>query len=506
MEICRVIGGFSLGQADNVRKAVGKKNVKLIKEIREEFINKAIAKGYEEKDMSFLYDKIIEPFGGYGFNKSHAACYALLAYQTAFLKSHYSAEFMTVLLNTQADASGQSEKIKRYLKESEVLGLEIVAVDINGSDVLFSTYKNKIIYGLAAVKNVGILVSEAIIEERKVNGNYIHFADFLNRNSVDGKTNKQVVESLIKVGAFDSLGLSIDQLLSVYEEIEERIEREKSLKKGGQVSFFDIIETSDANIKEDYSDLLAKAKKIESNKELYKKYESEILGFNLRYDITRQYISIFRKHTNFDFSNSDKWTKRQKIEIVGVIEGLKIFYTKKDNQEMAVIFLNNGVSILEFICFSKIWKNIKSKFEEKSEEDILKEGSIIKIFGYIDQRQDKEGEENKESYQFIISNIEAFLAFEESKKLEENKDLLIRFKKKFLEEKDFEVIKGILDGFSKGSSKVYLSFVDEEENIKELYQLNEEDFKVAINEEVKLVLSKNKDIEQVIFIERRDFF
>jgi DNA polymerase-3 subunit alpha len=226
MQIANVMAGFTLGEADLLRRAMGKKLPEVLAQQRSRFLTGALERGISEEVANRVFD-LMEYFAGYGFNKSHTVAYGLLAYQSAYLKAHYPLAYMTALLMS---VEGNTAKIARYVQEARRMGIRILPPDINESNVHFTPVGNSIRFGLAAIKNVGEGAVEAILEVRQKGGKFRSLEDFLNR--IDTKRiNKKVIESLIKAGAFDSLGRSRAELLAMFEQYQEKKTREKGKKK-----------------------------------------------------------------------------------------------------------------------------------------------------------------------------------------------------------------------------------------------------------------------------------
>ncbi|NMB95312.1 MAG: DNA polymerase III subunit alpha, partial [Clostridiaceae bacterium] len=234
MQIVRSLAGYSMGRADLVRRAMSKKKADIMKEERQNFIygktdekgnvviEGAIRRGVDEKTANKIFDEMMD-FASYAFNKSHAAAYAVIAYQTAWLKYYYPTEFMAALLNSYL---GNTDKISRYIAECKAMGIEILPPDINESDVKFSVVNGKIRFGMAAVKNAGEHAVIEIIRERKKNKEFNSFIDFCERINLRD-VNKKCIESLIKCGAFDSMGIYRSKLLTVFEKVIDRIHETK---------------------------------------------------------------------------------------------------------------------------------------------------------------------------------------------------------------------------------------------------------------------------------------
>jgi len=233
MKISNILAGYSLGDADILRRAMGKKIPEVMEEEREKFMNGAREKGIPEDKAKHIFD-LMAKFAGYGFNKSHSAAYALIAYQTAYLKAHYPAQFLAALLSCDVD---NTDKVVKYISECRQNNIDVLPPDINESYNDFTVIKDRIRFGLAAVKNVGGAALDSIIEERKENGHFSSLSDFCNR--IDGsKVNRKVIESLIKAGAFDSMECKRSQLM---EALDHALEQAKAVQRdrlSGQMSLF----------------------------------------------------------------------------------------------------------------------------------------------------------------------------------------------------------------------------------------------------------------------------
>ncbi len=233
MKVAQIIGGFSLGKADILRRAMGKKKVKEMEKMKVEFLKGAVDQGYDEKHASDIFD-MLEPFAGYGFNKSHAAAYSVLAYQTAYLKANYPAEFMAANLTNEIK---DTEKMAEYISEARTMGIEMLPPDINLSEKYFTVSEGKIVYGLIGIKNVGAAAVDEIVREKTENGIYKDLKDLLNRADLR-VVNKKVLETLIKSGLFDSIESGRALLFHNLEKLVDSAAREQENRKFGQTSLF----------------------------------------------------------------------------------------------------------------------------------------------------------------------------------------------------------------------------------------------------------------------------
>lgn len=254
MQIVRDIGGYSLGRSDLVRRAMAKKDIDVMERERRNFIYGqsdeegnvvipgALERGVSEAKANEIFDEMME-FAKYAFNKSHAAAYALIAYRTAWLKYHYPVEFMAALMTS---VMGNSSKVAGYIQYCRKKGIGVLPPDVNESYSKFTVVDNKIRFGLAAVKNVGTSAIQSIIQAREEQGKFVSFLDFCQK--VDSNSlNKRMVESLIKCGAFDSIGIYRSQLMAIYERTLDGVYQDKKRNIEGQVSIFEKVDTSDRN-------------------------------------------------------------------------------------------------------------------------------------------------------------------------------------------------------------------------------------------------------------------
>jgi DNA polymerase-3 subunit alpha len=235
MQISNTLAGYSLGEADILRRAMGKKNAAEMAQQRERFIGGATERGYPAKKIAKIFD-LMEQFAGYGFNKSHSAAYAYLAYVTAYLKAHYSVEFMSALLTSE---SGNTDKIVKYINECREMGIRVLPPDVNQSDFNFTPSGDAIRFGLGAVKNVGQGAVEAIVAAREESGSFTSIYDFCDRVNL-GNVNRRVLESLIKAGALDETGANRAQLTEALDRALEsgaRASRDRAMGQHGLFGF-----------------------------------------------------------------------------------------------------------------------------------------------------------------------------------------------------------------------------------------------------------------------------
>ncbi len=382
LQIVRDLAGFSLSEADVLRKAVGKKIPKLLKEQKEKFISGCLKNKIPKQTAEQIF-AFIEPFAGYGFNRSHAACYAIISYQTAYLKANYPSEFLAALLISDQN---DIDRISIEVEEVRKMGINVLPPDINESYKDFTVVNQKNIrFGLLAIKNVGEDVIDSIIKEREENGKYQSIEDFLSR--IHSKNlNKKSLESLIKSGVMDQLG-ERNQLLQNTETLLEFSRKKQKDKENGQTTLFGILSLSGK-----ISLRLKKFPPAEHQQKLI--WERELLGLFISDHPLKQYAPLFKKYaqpigqfkgdsrgketageeTNFQF----KKTSNSSVKIVGLITKIKKFITA-GKEAMLFVKIEDSTGDIEIIVFPKILN---------STPDIWQENKIISVSGRL---SDKEG-------------------------------------------------------------------------------------------------------------------
>lgn len=371
MQIVRDLAGYTLGRSDLLRRAMSKKKGDVMQKERQNFVYGnpdegvpgCIANGIDEKTANKIYDEMID-FAKYAFNKSHAAAYAVVSYQTAWLKYYYPVEFMAALMTSVIDNPG---KVSEYIYSCRQMGIKILPPDINKGEGSFSVDGGNIRYGLAAIKSIGKPVIESIIQERKNGGEFSNLKDFIERLS--GKeVNKRTIESFIKSGAFDSLGGTRKQFMVVYVQILDQVNRERKYSMTGQLSLFDIV--SDDR-KSEFDIPLPDVGEYEKETKLA--FEKEVLGVYLSGHPLEDYEEKWKKNisrTTLDFQIDDE-TGRTKVhdgakEIVGgMITNKTIKYTKT-NKVMAFITLEDLVGSVEVVIFPRDFEKNQMYLNEEA--------------------------------------------------------------------------------------------------------------------------------------------
>jgi len=355
MKIANVLAGYSLGDADILRRAMGKKKEEVMAAEREKFLKGCDRNNVPRDKAEHIFD-LMAKFAGYGFNKSHSAAYALLAYQTAYLKAHYPAQFMAALLSCDA---GDTDKVVRYISECKNHGIEVLPPDINESDRDFTVVKGRIRFGLAAVKNVGDSALETIIDERKESGPFVSLPDFCNR--VDSrKVNRRVIESLIKAGAFDSLGAKRSQLFAILDQALELAQAAQRDKLSGQISLFSVMP----------DDQSAKAVSIElpeipewpEREKLA--FEKETVGFYLTGHPLDNYREELMAVVDTDLAGLSEWGDRQPVRIGGMIRSAKRTKSKKTGEPMAFVTLEDALDAVEVMIFPNVYQQCGELIED----------------------------------------------------------------------------------------------------------------------------------------------
>ena len=369
MQIVRDLGGYSLGRSDLLRRAMGKKQEDVMAKERKNFIYGdgdqipgCISKGVPEDVANKIFDEMTD-FAKYAFNKSHAAAYAVIAYQTAWLKTHYPVEFMAALMTSVMDSTN---KIKEYMDSCKRMGLEVISPDINQGYGFFSASDNKIRYGLAAIKNVGKNMIGAMVKEREANGEFNSLTDFYTRmESKD--TNKRGIESLISAGAFDSLGGKRSQYLAVYQQISDGITHARKRNIEGQINLFAF---GDEEEEPQNQDNLPEME--EHSPKVLLTLEKEVLGIYLSGHPLAEYEDQLKAHvsaTSKDFrlpedtEETRNLVDGEMVRIGGIVVGKRVL-TTRNNKLMAFVTLEDMLGTMEIIVFPNIYENNAQHFEE----------------------------------------------------------------------------------------------------------------------------------------------
>ena len=369
MQIVQALAGYSLGRADLLRRAMSKKKAAVMEKERESFVYGnpedgvpgCVNNGISEKIANKIYDEMID-FAKYAFNKSHAAAYAVVSYQTAWLKYYYPVEFMAALMTSCIDNPG---KVAEYILNSRQMGISILPPDVNQSEGIFTVEGKSIRYGMSAIKGIGKPVMEAVTREREENGPFVSLQDFAGR--MTGKEiNKKTVENFIKSGAFDSLGATRKQMMQIYISVLDAAAQERKNSLTGQMSLFDFV---DAETKHSYEIPLPNVG--EYGKEEKLAFEKEVLGIYISGHPLEEQEECWRKNitavtTDFlpdEETGFPKVVDGAKVIVGGMITDKKIKYTK-NNKTMAFLTLEDLLGTLEIVVFPRDYERNAALMQE----------------------------------------------------------------------------------------------------------------------------------------------
>ena len=416
MQIVRDLAGYTLGRSDLVRRAMSKKKASVMEKERrnfvygnpEEGVPGCVSRGIDEKTANKIYDEMID-FAKYAFNKSHAAAYAIVSYQTAWLKYYYPVEFMAALMTSCIDNPG---KVSEYIANCRQMGIAILPPDINKSEGVFTVEGGSIRYALSAIKGIGRPVMEAIGQERGKGGPFTSIRDFCQRLS--GKeVNKRTLENFIKSGAFDSLGGTRKQFMQVYEQVLDQISQDRKNSLTGQMSLFDLLSGEE---KEEFELRLPNVGEYEKEEKLA--FEKEVLGVYISGHPLEEYGERLRKNisavtTDFlpdEESGYPRVRDGAKEILGGMITDKTIKYTK-NNKTMAFLTLEDLVGTVEVIVFPR-------DYERNAE--LLKEDSKVFIQGRVSVEEERPSKLILEKiYPFDTMGKELWIQFSDRKQYEE---------------------------------------------------------------------------------------
>ncbi len=437
MQIVQKLAGYTLGRSDLLRRAMSKKKAAVMQKERQSFVygNEeegvpgCIARGISERIANKIYDEMID-FAKYAFNKSHAAAYAVVAYQTAWLKYYYPVEFMAALMTSVID---NSSKVSEYILTCRQMGISILAPDINESEGVFSVSEDGIRYGLSAIKSVGRPVIESVLNERK-NGPFCDLSDFVERMS--GKDiNKRTIENLIKAGAFDSFPANRRQMIMVYAQIMDQIAQKRKTELEGQMSLFDFVSEEE---KDAYKIQMPDVK--EYGKEDLLAFEKEVLGFYISGHPLEEYEAQWKRgitHVTSDFLPVEEGEEVKLRDgehvVIGGILAAKTTKTTKSNQMMAFITIEDLVGSVEVLVFPR---------------DYEKNNRLLKVDDKVFVSGRVSGEEDKAS-KLILERIVPFETI--------HKELWIQFADlREYQESESELYRILMNSEGKDSVHIYL--------------------------------------------------
>ncbi len=448
MQIVRDLAGYTLGRSDLLRRAMSKKKGDVMQKERQIFVYGdkqtdvpgCVANGIDEKIANKIYDEMID-FAKYAFNKSHAAAYAVVSYQTAYLKYYYPVEFMAALITSVIE---NPSKVAEYIYSCRQMGIQILPPDINGGVARFSVDEGKIRYGLAAIKGVGKPVIEAIVADREEFGLFKNLEDFISRLTVKDVLNKRVIENFIKAGALDGLGGTRKQFMSIYIQIADHVNQEKKYAMTGQMTLFDLVDD------EQKSEFEIKMPDVgEYTKENLLAYEKEVLGIYISGHPLEEYEEKWRRAisvTTADFQ-PDEETGRTKVfdgarEIIGGMIIDKTVKNTRNNQMMAFLTVEDLLGTVEVVVFPRDYE--KNRLLLEVDQKVFIRGRV--------------SEEDEKASKLICEKI---IPFEQTKK-----ELWIQFPNKtaFLEAE--QIVYGYLADIE-GEDEVVI-YCQEERVVKRL--------------------------------------
>lgn len=369
-KIAAVLGGFTLGEADLLRRAMGKKIKEEMDKQRARFVQGAIEKKIDKKIAEKIFD-LMAKFAEYGFNKSHSAAYAMISYHTAYFKANYPVEFMAALLSSEMT---NPDKITLYIEESRKMGIQVLPPDVNQSFSSFTVVNKDIRFGLNAVKNVGLNAVEAIIKARKDNGEFTSLHDFCMKVDLR-QVNRKVIESLIKCGALDNLGFKRAQMLAGVDSAIERANADQQDQLVGQFSLFDATDTQDDIFEQD--DSLPDVEEWDATVML--QCEKEYLGFYVTGHPLDSFAPIINRFSLPRISSIKKSSKTRQVSIAGIFTAVKNTLTKRGNEKMSITRIedfNDGIDVL-----------IYPKAYASCEEHVFTD-NVVLVTGQYDPNED----------------------------------------------------------------------------------------------------------------------
>ena len=399
MQIVRELAGYSLGRADLVRRAMGKKKLDVMAKEREYFINGqvdengnvlvpgCVRNGIDKESANKIFDEMAE-FAKYAFNKSHAAAYSVVSYRTAYLKTYYPEEFMAATLNSFL---GNLDKVPIYIYECKRLNIGILKPDINKSFTKFTVQDKKIRFGLGSIKNVGISAIETVISERERNGEFESFTDFCERIQ-SGTVNRKCIECLIKAGCFDEMNQTRATLLASYERILDTINNQGRNSMANQVTMFDLVQPEET-VKYQYTVL----KELDERELLAQ--EKEMIGIYISGHPLEKFKDAIQRQTNINsiqikdlnVENAGKFKDGQNVKYAGTITSVKKKYTKR-NTIMAFVTVEDLYGSAEIVVFDSVFSRC---------DNILVEENIVIVEGRLSIKEDEDA-------RIIVQNIKEF--------------------------------------------------------------------------------------------------
>ncbi len=450
MQIASKMAGFTLGEADLLRRAIGKKKREILQEQREKFVAGAVNQGYDEMLANTVYDLIVK-FADYGFPRSHAAAYAVIAYQTAYLKTHYPIAYMAALIS---EVMGSQTKVAEYIDTCKRMGIHILPPDVNYSGVSFTVEENKIRFGLGAIKNVGNLAIQSIIAERTKKP-FIQLNDFCNR--VDSRVcNKRVIESFIQAGAMESLNGHRAQLLASLDEIMHQNAKVNRGRNENQIHLFD-------NLPDQEQEEFTYYEVPPYNQRELLAFERELLGLYITGHPLDEYKDVIAHFTSHALRDGEYWNDGSEVIVAGRIMNIKAIITKK-GQPMAFLEVEDMTHSVEVIVFPEVYRKLNP---------VITKEQIILLKAKVNQHDD-----GVKLIAETMRRIEEVPLPAKSTKQTKPAQLYIRVRKNQENHKLVQLKTLLLK--STGDAEIFLYY----ESTKQVIRLTDE-YKVTFNEELK---------------------
>jgi DNA polymerase-3 subunit alpha len=428
MKIVNVLAGFSLGRSDSLRRAISKKKEEVMQEIRADFIAGCAKNRIDQRVAEKIFNFIVH-FAGYGFNKSHSAAYAMISYQTAYLKANFPVEFITALLSSEKD---NTDKVVLYIEEAKRMGLKVLPPDVNESFPQFTVIaQDTVRFGLAAVKNVGQTAIDAIIQGRIKQNRFKSFFEVT--QNVDLRVvNRKVLESLIKCGAFDTMSANRAQLFEVVDKALARSGEVQKDRERGQASFFDSFDESSGA-----SEILPNVPEWPENVKLA--YEKELLGFYVTGHPLERYRKELKSYSTIRTNTVENRRDGEEVVIGGLVNKLKYTQTKKNNEKMAIVTLEDLEGTMELLVFPRAFKECGQH---------LAKDAILFFRGNLDKKE--------QAPKLLVNEITPLA--EAHKKF--TRSIHVRIVTSKTQESTLKSLQEILSKYP-GPTPVYLEFLDE---------------------------------------------
>ena len=364
MQIAQVMGGYSLGEADLLRRAMGKKNAEEMAKQRDRFLRGTRERSIDDRQANEVFD-LMARFAEYGFNKSHTAAYGLIAYQTAWLKAHLPAEFYASLLTIE---SGNTDKVLLYLDDARRHGIDVLPPDVNESDRKFAVVQGKVRFGLGGVKNVGESAIESILEARTKDGPFKDVGDFLTRVDLR-RVNKRVIEALVRCGAFDGMGVTRAAMTESLDRLVEYGQNRAREKESGQFGLFATTPKAAGGLKIPQIPEWDEAERL--------RVEKEAMGFYVSGHPMGAFAAEIKRFTTATTADLRERKKGDTVELAGLVASIKVIRTKANQEEMAFVQWEDMVGSVEVTVFPKTYALVQAKLQ--LQEPLLLKATVDEV-------------------------------------------------------------------------------------------------------------------------------